>query len=175
MTGSSSTWYATSARLKTSRDSAARSSTLDVLKQFLGGVDDRVRLFSLETRAIVDLPPRHCDRMHARGPRRTDVERRVADVCGLTRARVHPPRREQQRLGIRLVPLGLVTADDRLEQVPERNAGERELDRGAPLRSYDPEPPAFLVQADKHVLHASAGLQLAVKRLVVRAIDAHEL
>jgi hypothetical protein len=123
----------------------------------------------------VDSPPRHCDRVHARGLRRANVEGRVADVCGLKRIGVHPARREEQWLRIGLVSLGLVASDDRLEQVPERDPRERELDGGATLRRYDAEPPALLVQAYEHVLHAGARLQLAVERLVVRAVDVHEL
>src|SRR2546430_2454047 len=175
MTGSSSTWYATSARLRTSRSSAARFWTLEVLKELLGGVDDRVGLLSLEAGAIVDLAPRHGDRVHAGGLCRTDVERRVADVGRLTRVGVHPARRKKQRLRVRLVPLGLVAADNRLEKMSERHAREGELDRRAPLRGHDPEPPPLLVQADEYILHAGACLELAVQRLVVRAIDAHEL
>src|SRR2546430_8530011 len=147
MTGSSSTWYATSARLKTSRNSAARPSTLDVLKQLLRAVDDRVRLLSLQSPSIVDAPPRDGDRMHSGGLRGTDVEGGVADICDVAGLRIHPARCQQQGLRIGLVPLGLVAADDRLEQVPERDAGERELDRGTPLRRHDAEPPPLLVQA----------------------------
>src|SRR5581483_7922365 len=120
MIGSSSTWYAMSARLRTSRSSAARAATVVVLeeaKELLGVVDDRVGLLRLEAHAIVDPAPRHGDREHPGGLRRPDVEGRVADVGGCGRVRSKPLGTEKERLGIRLVPLGLVAADDCLEEV----------------------------------------------------------
>src|SRR2546421_11986249 len=97
MTGSSSTWYATSARLRTSRSSAARSWTLEVLKELLGGVDDRVGLLSLEAGAIVGLAPPHRDRVHAGGPRPAKVGRRGAAGGPLPPGRRHPARPPKQR------------------------------------------------------------------------------
>ena len=77
--------------------------------------------------------------------------------------------------GIGLVALRVVAADDRLEQVPERNALERELGGRAALRRDDPEPAAFRGEPDERVGHPGACLELVVERLVVGAVDAHEL
>src|SRR5579862_2753343 len=121
MIGASSTWYATSARLRTSRSSAARAAGLEDAKKLLCPVDDHVRLLSLEPRAVVDATPRHRHGEHPRRLRGADVERRVPDVGRLHGIGAEPLGSEQQRLGIRLVPLGLVAADDRLEQMAERD------------------------------------------------------
>ena len=124
------------ARLRTSRSSAARASAVEVLedaKELLRRVDDRVGLLRFEPRAVVDPAPGHGDGEHPRRLRRADVERRVADVGGLGGVRSEPLGAEQERLRVGLVPLGLVPADDRLEEMAERDVGERELDgrRGA--------------------------------------------
>src|SRR5690242_9459532 len=172
MIGSSSTWYAMSARLSTSRSSAARAAALVVLeegKELLGAVDDRVGLFGLEARAVVDPAPRHRDGEHARGLGSPDVEGRVADVRGCVRIRTESLGAEEERLWIGLVPFRLVPADDRLEEVAERDIGEGELDGRAPLRRHDAESAPLFVQADEHVLHPGAGLELVVERLVVGA------
>src|SRR5260221_8036611 len=102
MTGSSSRWYAISARFSKSRSSATRARASEMLKQLLGGVDDRVRLFALEPFAVVDAPPGDCDRVHARGLGGADVEWRVAHVRRLVRTCVHARRREQERFRIGL-------------------------------------------------------------------------
>src|SRR5947209_12692769 len=117
MIGSSSTWYAMSARFRSSRSSAARAAGSDFGKQLLRRVDDRVGVLTLEPGAIVDAAPGDRDRAHPRRLRRADVERRVAHVGGLLRADAHPLGREQQRLGVGLVALGLVPSDDDLEQM----------------------------------------------------------
>src|ERR1700704_5484457 len=124
MTGSSSRWYAINARFRTSRSSATRTRASEMLKQFLGGVDDRVRLFALEPLAVVDAPPGDGDRVHSRGFGGANVKRRVADVRGLVGTRIQAFRREQQRFGIGLVLLRLVPPDDGLEQVRDWHAGE---------------------------------------------------
>ena len=90
-------------------------------------------------------------------------------------SRVHALGREQQRLGIGLVLLRLVAADDGLEEVRERHARERELDGRAALGGHDAEPAPLCVQAHEDVLHAGARLELVVERLVVGAVDADEL
>src|SRR3954471_6925350 len=85
MIGSSSTWYAMRARLRTSRSSAARASAVEVLedaKELLHRVDDRVGLLRPGRCAVVDPPPRPGDGEHRRRLRRADVEGRVADVRG---------------------------------------------------------------------------------------------
>src|SRR5258708_39546767 len=98
MTGSSSRWYAINARFSRSRSSAARARASEMLKQFLGGVDDRVRLFAGESLALVDAAPRHGHRMHACRLRRANVEGRVADVGDLGGIRPPALRPEGQRL-----------------------------------------------------------------------------
>src|SRR5579871_2702152 len=111
MIGASSTWYATSARLRMSRSSAARVASEDA-KELLCRLDDRVGLGVFELGAVVNPPPRHGDRVHAGRLRREHVERGVADVGRLGGVGSQALRPEQERLGIRLVLLGLVAADD---------------------------------------------------------------
>src|SRR2546423_14440724 len=108
MIGSSSTWYAMSARFKSSRSSAARAAGSDFGKQLLRGVDDRVGVLALEPRAVVDTGPCDRDRAHPCRLRRADVERGVAHVGGVLRVDAHPLRREQPRLGVGTVAAGLV-------------------------------------------------------------------
>src|SRR5690348_16552047 len=109
------------ASLRSDRSSAARASTLEVLKQLLGGVDDRIRLLALEILAIVDASPRDGEGAHAGGARRAHVERRVADVRADLGRDAHPLGRNVERLRIGLVALGLVAAHDRVEEVAERD------------------------------------------------------
>src|SRR3954468_3157590 len=173
MIGVSSTWYVMRARLRTSRNSAARAAAVVVLedaKELLGTVDDGVGLLRLESRAVVDPAPRHGNGEHPRRLGGTDVEGRVADVGGRGGAGSEPFGAEQQRLRIRLVPLGLVAADDRLEEMAERDVGEGELDGRAALRGDHADPPALLVQPHEHVFHAGGGLDLVVRWFVVRSI-----
>src|SRR5919197_1925428 len=175
MTGSSSTWYAIKARWSSSRSSVARASTLEVLKQLLRRVHDRVRLLALEPVAVVDPAPCDRDGVHPGSARGAQVERRVPHVCAALRLDGHALRRDQQRLRVGLVPLRLVPSDDRLEEVAERDARERELDRGAARRGHDAEPAALVAQPHEHVPHAGAGLGPVVQRLVVRAVAPDEL
>src|SRR5579864_4378703 len=175
MIGSSSTWYAMSARLRSSRSSAARAAGSDDGKQLLRRVDDRVRLLELEPRAVVDTAPRDGDRPHPRRLRGADVEGRVADIRRLLRPRAKALGGEEQGLGVGLVPLGLVAADDRVEHMPERNVLEGELDGGAALRGDEAEAAALRPQLFEGVLHAGAGEQLLMQRLVVCPIDGDEL
>src|SRR5262245_36029966 len=138
-----------SARLRTSPSSAARAAMVVLLEdatELLGGVDDRVRLLDLEPLPVVDPTPRHGNREHPLRLRRTDVERRIADVRRPGRIRFQPRRREQERLWIGLVTQRLVAAHDRLEEVPERHSVERKLDGRAALRGDDAEPAALLAQ-----------------------------
>src|SRR6478609_11339841 len=149
MIGSSSTWYAIRARLRTSRTSAARASAVEVLedaKELLGRVDDRVGLLGVEPSPVVDPAPRHGDGEHPRCLCRADVERRIADVGGLGGVRSEPLCAEQERLRVRLVSLCLVPADDRLEEMAERDIGERELDGDAAFRRDDAETASLLVE-----------------------------
>src|SRR5215467_10801315 len=145
MMGASSTWYAMSARLRSSRNSAARAGSVVVLedaKELLGGVDDRVGLLGLEPVALVDPAPRDGDGEHARRLRRTDVEGRVADVRRGVGVGAEALRREEERLRIGLVPLGLAAADDGLEEMSERHGRKCELDRRAALRRDDSQAAA---------------------------------
>ena len=57
----------------------------------------------------------------------------------------------------------------------DRQTRERELDRLAPLRSDDSEPPALARQRRERILHADTRLERVVQRLVVRAVHRHEL
>src|SRR5437762_13777367 len=131
MIGVSSTWYAMRARLRTLRNSAARAAAVVVLedaKELLGTVDDRVGPLRLESCAVVDPAPRHGNGEHPRRVGGTDVEGRVADVGGRGWDRSKTFGAEQQRVRIRLVPIGLVAAYDRPEAMAERDVGEGELD-----------------------------------------------
>ena len=60
------------------------------------------------------------------------------------------------------MPCGLVSADDRLEQMRDRNARKRKLDSLAPLRRDDPEPAAFVLQPDQHLVHPRTADELIV-------------
>ena len=73
------------------------------------------------------------------------------------------------------MPLRLIAADHRLEQVSERQARESELDGRAPLRGDDPQAAATLSQAYEHALDPVARLELVMQRLVVGPVDADEL
>src|SRR2546421_7855390 len=113
MIGVSSTWYAMRARLRTSRNSAARAAAVVVLedaKELLGTVDDRVGLLRFESRAVVDPAPRHGNGEHPGRLGGTDVEGRVADVGGRGGGPSEPVGAGPQRARVRLLPLRLVAA-----------------------------------------------------------------
>src|SRR5437762_3631760 len=98
----SSTWYAMSARLRTSRNSAARAAAVVVsedAKELLGTVDDRVGLLRLESRAFVDPAPRHGNSELPRRLGGTDVEGRVTAVGSRGGVRSEPFATEQPGLG----------------------------------------------------------------------------
>jgi Glycosyl hydrolases family 38 N-terminal domain/Alpha mannosidase middle domain/Glycosyl hydrolases family 38 C-terminal beta sandwich domain len=149
-------------------------AVLEDAKEFLGGLDDRIGPFLVETCAVVDPAPRHGDREHPRSLRRAHVEGRVADVGRPGGICSEPLGAEEERLRVGLVAFGLVAADDRLEEVAERDVGECELDGRTALRRDDTEPASLLVEANEHVLHPGARLELVVERLVVRAVDVDE-
>ena len=90
-------------------------------------------------------------------------------------ARAEALERELERRRVRLVPARLVAADDDLEQVLERHAREGEVDGRPPLRGDDPEPVAAVAQLGEHHVHPLADGDRVVQRLVVGAVDAHEL
>src|SRR5262245_24308173 len=127
MRGSSSTWYAIRARVRISRSSAARFVASEDAKQLLRGIDDRVRILRLEPVARVNAAPRDGDGAHPCPLRCAHVERRVPDVRTVRRVRPQPSRAEKERLRIRLVPLRLVPADDRVEEVCQWNLREGEI------------------------------------------------
>src|SRR5690348_14408918 len=100
-----------SARLSTSRSSAARAAAVVVLedaKELLGAVDDRIRLLCLEPRGVVDPTPRHRYGEHPRSLRGPDVERRVTDVGGVGRIGSQALGGEEKRLRIGLLLFGFV-------------------------------------------------------------------
>src|SRR5919204_1216462 len=168
MTGSSSTWYAISARFSSSRSSAARSCTeLEMLKQLLRRLDDSVRSFRLEERRVVDTAPCDGDRVQPARLGSANVERRVADVRRVVGTGAEPLEREQQRLGIRLVALGLVAADDDVEEMSDRHARERKRNRRAPLRRDDAEPPPLVAEPEEPLVHPDEDPDLVVQGLVV--------
>ena len=68
-----------------------------------------------------------------------------------------------------------MAADDGVEQMAERDVVEGELDGHAPLGRHDPEPAALVLEADEDVVHPGAADEAVVQRLVVLAVDGHEL
>src|SRR5436190_21671868 len=106
----------------------------------------------------MDAAPGHADRKQTGGLRSLDVERRVADVGSLLGARTETIECEEQRRRVGLVPLGLVTADNGLEEMLDRQPGERELYRLPPLRGDDAEPPALLLDLHEYLLLPYAAL-----------------
>ena len=76
----------------------------------------------------MDAAPGDGDRVHAGRLRGGDVERRVADVGGVVRLGAEPLERDEDRVGVRLAARRVVGADDDVEDVPEAERLERELD-----------------------------------------------
>src|SRR5947209_3859722 len=150
MSGSSSTWYATSARLRSSRSSAARAAGRVVLedgKQVLRVLDEGVGLFALQYLGAVDPSPADGDGVNAGGLGGADVERRVADVGGIGGRRAETVDRGQDRIGCRLVPLGVVGRDHDVEvRLEGGQTVEGELHCGAALGGDDSEAPSLLAQ-----------------------------
>jgi hypothetical protein len=136
-------------------------------------VDERIGV--RERFGPVDPAPRDPDREDAGRPRGGHVVGGVADVRGLRRGRTEPLERQQQRIGRGLLPLGLVPADDDLEQVADLHPRERQLHRPPALRGDEPEPAPLGVQPHERLVHPGARLELVVERLVVRPVGAHEL
>src|SRR5204863_7303893 len=119
-------------------------------------------MLGLEPLTCMDAAPGDADRKQAGGLRRLDVEGRVADVGGLVCAGAEPVEREQQWFRVGLVPRRFVAADNRLEQVCDRNARERELDRLTPLRGDDSQSPTLVFQPNEHAVHTRAADELVV-------------
>ena len=73
------------------------------------------------------------------------------------------------------MPLGVVGADDDVEEVAHAGACEDPLDRRSPLRGDDAEPAALRLQPLENVEDAVEARELRVLRIVVLAVHAHEL
>ena len=123
----------------------------------------------------MDAAPGDGDRVHARALGGADVEGRVADVDRLVPAGVEQAERVLERRGIGLVPVGVVGADDDVEELLQRQVREGEPHRLAALRRHDPEAAALRLQRRQHVGHPRALGQLGVQRLVVLAVAGDEL
>ena len=108
-------------------------------------------------------------------PCRRRVEGRVAHEGRLAGLGPEQVERGEHRRRVGLVAFRHVGGDDGVEVGLERQDGEGELDRLAPLRGHDAEPPALALEPGEDVLDPLEGLQLVVERLVVLAVDAHEL
>jgi len=80
---------------------------------------------------------------------------------------------ERSRVG--LVPLGVVGADDDVEETLQGQVGEGESHRLAALRGDHAEPATLLLQDAEHAGHARAFGQLRVKGLVVLAVAGDEV
>src|SRR6188768_3246805 len=115
-----------------SRTPLAAEAALEGGKKLLRRVDDHVRLLRLEALARMDSAPADRDRVDSGRLRGADVERRVADVDGLVAGRAEQPERMLERRRVRLVPLGVVGADDHVEELLERQVREREANRLLP-------------------------------------------
>src|SRR5258708_24289455 len=100
--------------------------------------------------------PGDADREEPGSLRGLDVERRVPDVSRLVCTCAHSVESEQKRFRIGLVPGRLVAADNRLEEMRDRNARERELDGLTSLRGDDAQPAAFVLQPNEPVVHPRA-------------------
>ena len=134
-----------------------------------------VRLLRLEPLARVNAAPRDRDRMHSCGLGGTDVERRVADVRRVVPVGAQELERVCERRRIGLVPLGVVRADDDVEEPLQRQIGEGQPHRLAPLRSHDAEPSPLLLERRQDIGHARTLDELGVQRLVVLAVAGDEL
>src|SRR3954468_9928551 len=97
------------------RSSSTREATSEERTQLLLVRGERVRLLRLELRTRVQAAPVDPDREDAGRLRRPHVEGRVADVRGRLRPRAEQLERLQDRLRVRLVPLGVVCRDDDVE------------------------------------------------------------
>ena len=76
-----------------------------------------------------------------------DVVRRVPDVRGIGGIGVESLERLEHRVGLGLVPLGVLRADDDVHGLPElREPVERKADGAEALRRDDPEPTALAPQ-----------------------------
>src|SRR5262245_56119566 len=166
MNGSSSTWYATSARLRTSRSSAARAAVvaLEDGKQLLRVTHELVGLLAPQDLVVVDAAPRDGDCVNAGRLRSADIERRVADVRGLARRGAEPLECLEDRIGRRLVAFGVIRGDHNVQVRLELGKPvEREADGGAALRRHDSQPAAVITQPREHLDDLPERLQFVVQ------------
>src|SRR6266545_7673360 len=94
-------------------------TSLETAKELLRRVDDRMGVFLREALAGVEPSPRDGDRRYARSLRRLDIERGVSDVGRFPRVGAGALERGEDRLGVRLVPLGVFGADHDVEVLLE--------------------------------------------------------
>src|SRR4051794_32007171 len=118
--------YSVTSRRSSSTRVATSTSEEGMELVLVGG--DRVQLLGLELLARVHASPVDADREDAGRLRRAHVEGRVADVCRLLGPRAEQLERLQDRLGVRLVALGVVRGDDDVEVALDRAAREGEVD-----------------------------------------------
>ena len=167
------------ARLRMSRNSAARFSAVDVLevlKQLLCRVDDRVRFLALEHAPVVDAAPRHARRRACRLPSqlacRTASRRRTPSRPDRRPCRV-AARSSGSGSGLwRSVSSPPTTVSNRCPSGTRAKASST-VERRFAVTTPSRRPSSL--QAHEHILHPEARLELVVQRLVVGAVDAHEL
>jgi hypothetical protein len=124
----------------------------------------------------VDPTPRYGDRSDARGLCGLDVERRVADIDRVVCARAEVLERDQQRVGVRLVPRRVLGADGDIEEPAElRQHLEGERERRPPLRRDDRQATPLRGQPLECVEDPRARLELVVEPRVVGAVDLDQL
>ena len=124
----------------------------------------------------MDTAPTHRDRVHAGRLRRPDVERRVADVDGFPGRAAELLDREENGVGIGLVPLRVLVGDDDVERARERReAVERERDGSVPLGGHDAELPPLGLEARKEREELVERLERLVEAVVVLLVRLEQL
>src|SRR5205085_10269343 len=103
MIGSSSRWYASSARVRIWRSSAARCACSETANELHRPVDEEVWACGPERLRGVDAAPPDGDGEHAGALRRLHVEGRVADVRRLLGTCAEQLERAQDPAGMGLV------------------------------------------------------------------------
>ena len=139
-------------------------------------LDERVRLGGKQPLVGMDPTPADRDRVCACGVPGLDVERRVADVHRVVGGRTEAAQSLENRVGIGLVPLSVVGADENVRQLGEkRETGEGEVHGRAPLGRNDAELVPAIAQLTQELRDPVEDLERRVQRLVVGAIDIDEL
>ena len=124
----------------------------------------------------MDSAPAHRHGVHAGSLRGSDVEGRVADVDGLARRPREPVHGEEDGIRVRLVPLGVLEADDDVEGVREgRKALERQRNRAMPLRRDDSELAALRLESGKKRDELVEGLEGLVETVVVLLVGLEQV